>query len=116
MFQPASGCAGAGWEDKDFQHAEDIDLVLHLQVFFSHTWADRFVEEFGREMINLALREIPSWRGVKVPAAFLVNRVRAISQGALPLIDPPDRRPAVNPETYVKEFVRRRGYMPGEGP
>ena len=113
---PIPGCAGPGWEDRDFQHAEAIDLVLHLEIFFSHTWAVRFVEEFGREMINLALREITSWRGVNMPAAFLVNRVRALSQGALPLVDPPDRRPATDPERYIKEFVERRGYKPGEGP
>lgn len=116
MFPKTPGCAGPGWEDRDFQHAEAIDLVLHLEIFFSHTWAVRFVEEFGREMINLALREITSWRGVNMPAAFLVNRVRTLSQGALPLVDPPDRRPATDPESYIKEYVRRRGHMPGEAP
>jgi len=114
MFPETPGCAGPGWEDRDFQHAKAIDLVLHLEIFFSHTWAERFVEEFGREMINLALREITSWRGVKMPAAFLVNRVRALSQGALLLVDPPDRRPPTDPEVYIKEYVRRRGHMPGE--
>lgn len=114
LFPEKPGCSGPGWEDRDFQHSEAIDLVLHLQIFFSHTWADRFVEEFGREMINLALREISSWRGVKMPAAFLVNRVRALSQGALPLVEAPDRRPEVQPETYIKEYVRRRGHLPGQ--
>ena len=117
----APGCAGPGWEDKDFQHAEDIDLVLHLQTFFQHTWAERFVEDFGRRMINQALAEIPSWRGVKMPAAFLVMRVRALSQGALPIPAAPveAHRPdgtSRDPETYIKEYVRRRGHMPGEGP
>lgn len=114
---PTAGCAGPGWEDKDFQHAEDIDLVLHLQIFFQHGWAERFVEEFGRRMINQALGEIPSWRGVKMPAAFLVMRVRALSQGALTLQtpDPPDP-PRADPESYIKEYVRRRGHMPGEEP
>ena len=115
----APGCAGQGWEDRDFQHAEEIDLVLHLQIFFSHTWAERFVEEFGRRMINQALGEIPSWRGVKMPAAFLVNRVRAMSQGALPIPPAPaeTHRPDGthrDPEVYLKEYVRRRGHLPGE--
>lgn len=112
------GCAGQGWEDQDFQHAEDIDLVLHLQIFFQHTWAGRFVEEFGRRMINQALAEIPSWRGVKMPAAFLVMRVRALSQGALPIPPPTRDRDGIptDPEVYIKEYVRRRGHLPGEEP
>lgn len=115
----AQGCAGPGWEDKDFQHSEDIDLVLHLQTFFQHTWAERFVEEFGRRMINQALVEIPIWRGVKMPAAYLVMRVRALSQGALPLGGPSpaaDRPDNPDPERFIKEYVARRGHKPWEAP
>lgn len=77
------------------------------------------MEEFGREMINLALREITSWRKVTMPAAFLVMRVRALSQGALPLVTPPaaaDRPELGDPEVYITEYVRRRGNLPGEAP
>lgn len=113
---PTPGCAGIGWEDRDFQHSEDAHLVVHLQLFFNHTWADRFVEEFGRQLINRALGEISSWRGVKLPAAYLVMRVRALSQGALPMgnLEVPAQHTQPDPEAYIKEYVRRRGHMPGE--
>lgn len=120
MRRPEKGCAGPGWETEDHQHQDAGEVARHLELFFAHTWPDDFVREFGVNLVNAALAEIPSWKGIKRPAAYLTRRVRALSQGALP-IDAQAARPerytqAANPEAYIAEYVRRRGHLPWEEP
>ena len=103
----AEECLGESHEESHHQHQNPLALVQHLQTFFRHTWAPRFVMDFGVESINIALRELPHHGELRSPPGWLVKRVEALANGA-------DPRPQVvetkhEQHKYPEEYRRRRG-------
>jgi len=86
------------------------DIIGQLEAL-GHTWAQKFVIQFGAELVNIALDELADKQGLKTQVGWIVFRVRELAQGAPPLgkAPKPDKSLA-----YLEEYRRRRGELPWE--
>ena len=87
----------------EHQHREPAAIAQHLEHFLRHHAAWRIVSDYGPDLVNQVLQELPHTDGVNNPAGWLNWRVKALANGAAPM--PP---PASPQDKYEQDYARKK--------
>lgn len=96
-------------EPLEYQHRELAAIAQHLEHFLRHHAAWSVVSEYGPDLVNAALQELPHTDGVNNPAGWLNWRVKELARGVPPMPAPQAKkdRHQVEREKAQRDYERR---------